>query len=306
MGKNILKIKVPATTANLGPGFDCLGLALDLWNTIEISWGNHQPFSIKIHGQGSDSLPADSGNLIYSSASKIAQAYARHLPDDLQIKCWNQIPTSSGLGSSASAVIAGLLAGKYILNIEIQNNTLLDLASEIEGHADNAAACLLGGLVIVVVDQENIRTTRVTIPPIHAIVSVPKVKLSTEQSRGNLPITVRLGDAVSNISRTASLVQALEFGNYEKLNGFMQDTLHQPYRYELVTFSKTVIASAINALTYGACFSGAGPGIIAFSDPYHIPAVYQAMASEFGNNGIQATTFITKNTLNGANAFYTP
>lgn len=261
-------VRVPATTANLGPGFDCLGLALDIWNEIEFSvFGD--ALSISIEGEGSDSLPKDSSNLIYQCMQAVSSRASRPLPEGLHIKCRNSIPVSSGLGSSAAAVIAGLLGAKALLNFQIEDQELLNLALPFEGHADNISACLLGGLAISVVTPENLIVKKLSIEPLHTVIALPEISMSTHQARAALPTSIALQDAVFNIGRTALTVTSLLEGDYENLKIAMQDRLHQPYRFGLIPGAEAAISAALAAGAFGAALSGAGPSVIAFVNQDH-------------------------------------
>jgi homoserine kinase len=147
-------VRVPATTANLGPGFDCLGLALDMWNEVRFS-PTGSGYSVIIEGEGAEQLALDRDNLIFQAVERLFQAEGKPLPQGLTVHCKNAIPISSGLGSSASAIIAGLLGAKRMLNSAISNAELLAVAADFEGHADNVAACLYGGLVAALRTEEG-------------------------------------------------------------------------------------------------------------------------------------------------------
>ena len=261
-------VRVPATTANLGPGFDCLGLALDIWNEIEFSVSGDS-LSISIEGEGSDSLPKDASNLIYQCMLALSNRASCPLPAGLHIKCRNSIPVSSGLGSSAAAVIAGLLGAKALLNLQIEDQELLKLALPFEGHADNISACLLGGLTISVVTPENLIVKNLSIEPLHVVIALPDIRMSTHQARAALPTSIAMHDAVFNIGSTALTVAALLEGDYENLRIAMQDHLHQPYRFGLIPGAEAAISAALAAGAYGAALSGAGPSVIAFVNQDH-------------------------------------
>ncbi len=291
MDKNNFTIHIPATTANLGPGFDCLGLALDLWNTVSFSQISG-PFRLSIEGEGKNTLPEDETNLIFQSATQLANAYEKSLPENLHIICQNNIPIASGLGSSASAVICGLVGAKIILNIDISNHDLLQIAAQIERHADNAAACFFGGLVLVRSETNAFHTINQEIQPVTAVVAVPDYSLSTEAAREVLPEKVRLEDAVHNISRTAELVQIFQNGNYESLRETMKDKLHQVYRLPLLPGAEQALQTALIAGAFGSSLSGAGPSVIAFTTQKLAKAVGDAMQSAYQQASISSRIFI--------------
>ena len=291
MSENTFMVHIPATAANLGPGFDCLGLALDLWNTVTFSLID-APSIIAIEGEGKGILPEDETNLIFQSANQLANAHGKLLPEKLHISCQNNIPVASGLGSSAGAVISGLVGAKRILNIDISDHELLQTAARIEGHADNAAACFFGGLILVRTENDTLHTTHLEIQPITAVVSITEYSVSTKAARKVLPEKVHLDDAVFNISRTVELVQVFQEGNYESLKETMSDKLHQVYRLPLLPGAKQAMQAALNIGAYGTSLSGAGPSVIAFTTQKMAQAVGDAMRSAYRQNSISARVFI--------------
>ena len=287
MGNNFFVVHVPATTANLGPGFDCLGLAFDLWNTVTFSLIDAQS-PIAIEGEGKGMLPEDETNLIFQSANQLANAHGKLLPEKLHISCRNNIPVASGLGSSAGAVISGLVGAKRILQLNISDHEILQTAAQIEGHADNAAACLLGGLVLVRAENDTLHTSHWEIKPITAVVAIPENSLSTKAAREVLPEKVHLEDAVFNISHAVELVHVFQEGNYESLKETMSDKLHQVYRLPLLPGAENAMQAALNMGAYGSSLSGAGPSVIAFTTQKLARAVGNAMRSAYQQTSISA------------------
>jgi homoserine kinase len=291
MGKKSFTVHVPATTANLGPGFDCLGLALDLWNHVSFTIGDF-PFSLNINGQGEGTLPENESNLIMRSAKRFALANERNLPAEFRIDCQNNIPIASGLGSSAGAAVCGIAGAAKLLDIDINMYNLLQLATEIEGHADNAAACIFGGLVVVRNQNGIIKHSQYAIQPITAAVAIPDYSMSTKKAREVLPEQILLKDAVMNIAHSIELVQSLIQGDFDRLRENMVDNLHQKYRLPLLPGAAESIQSALKAEAYGACISGAGPGIVAFTSREKSKSVGEAMQSAYQEKGISSQIFI--------------
>ena len=291
-------VRVPATTANLGPGYDCLGLALDIWNEIEFSVSGNA-LSIEIEGEGANQLPIDSTNLIFKCMHTLARQMSTLLPEGLHIKCTNRIPVSSGLGSSAAAVIAGLLGAKALLGLSISDHDLLKLALSHEGHADNISACLLGGLVITALSNNDVITKKISVKRLHSVIALPDVKISTHQSRSALPVKISLKDGVFNLARVGLLVNSLQEGNYACLNIAMQDRLHQPFRYELIPGAEEAISGALEAGAFGAALSGAGPSVIAFVEKEN-QEVARLFVQAFEKAGISSRIFKTTSTDQGA------
>ena len=274
--EKLVRIKVPATTANIGPGFDCLGMALDIWNYVEFTVTDGQKDEVLITGQGQEVLDTGSENLIVVSAHKYF-SYFEIKPPKLLIKCENNIPVSRGLGSSSSAIIAGLLGAASICEHSIDYDLLLKLANEIEGHADNVAAALYGGCILVVNDNDsNLIHQNITIPEdLGCVLYIPGFSMATNEARNLLKDTVSRMDAVYNISRLGLLINALNTSDYNLLSVAMQDALHQPSRKSVFRGMDIVIKSAMDGGALGACLSGAGPTILAFTSGREITVTYE-------------------------------
>ncbi len=256
-------VSVPASTSNLGPGFDCLGLALDLRNelTLELVEGSGSAL-IEVAGEGAATLPRGESNRIVQAARLILP---KRLPGRLLFKAVNRIPLARGLGSSAAAAIAGLWAGAHLFGtLRCSEDELESLAVKLEGHPDNVAPCVHGGLTASLVENGRFSAQRLNIhPSFSAVVGVPEFELATKRARAALPKTVPLNDAVFNVSRAILLVRALETGRTRGLNGLMADRLHQPYRARLVPGLANALAAAVEAGAAGAALSGSGPSVLA-------------------------------------------
>ncbi len=257
-----VEIKVPATTANLGPGFDCLGMALDLWNTIELELDNE---GIQITGEGDDTLSKDENNLIFQSAINLFDAALVPVPR-FSLKCHNNIPLGRGLGSSAAAVIGGISAANEICGRPFNSEQIARLAVGIEGHPDNVVPALEGGLRIVIRQGEEILSSPVTISPnIRAVALIPHQTISTKQARTILPTNVSREDAVFNIGRVALLVNSLSTGGIGLLKTATEDRLHQSQREILFPAMRLIFQAAHKAGALGVFLSGSGPTIIALT-----------------------------------------
>lgn len=298
-----ITIRVPATSANLGPGFDCLGLALDLWNETIITLAIE--YSVQVNGEGMEKLSAGENNLIIRSAQRLAEYVGKRLPP-FHLDCVNHIPLSSGLGSSAAAKLTGLLGANALLGTPLLREEILDLATEMEGHPDNVAPAMLGGLVISTIENERVFAHKInmgpnTDSPIHITVVLPDFHLSTQQARAALPDSVPTRAAIHNISHTVMVVEALRNGDLALLARAMTDTLHQPYRLPLIPGGDEAMYAAKAAGAAAAAISGAGPSIIAFSAKRD-PAIGEAMAHAFEGEGYAARTFQLKISPYGAEA----
>lgn len=262
-----ITVNVPASTANLGPGFDALGMALNLYNTVALEKMEHGCHIIEINGEGSFSLPRNSNNLVASSVAFLMRR-AGCGDDGFKLSLDNQIPLMSGLGSSAAAIVGGLVAANALIGNPFSDGDVLQMAVEIEGHPDNVAAALLGGVVIVAKDEESYVYSRfVPNTDLRITAVLPEFNLSTNKARSVLPENVPLQDAVFNLGRIALLVTALREGDWDLLKVATQDRLHQPYRCNLVPGMNEVFQAALDSGAYGVFLSGAGPTVIALSPP---------------------------------------
>lgn len=286
-----ITIRVPATSANLGPGFDSLGLALDLWNETIITLAIE--YTVQVKGEGAEKLSLGENNLIIQSAQKLADCVGKHLPP-FHMDCVNQIPLSSGLGSSAAAKLTGLLGANTLLGKPLTHEEILNLATEMEGHPDNVAPAMLGGLVVSTLEAGNVVAHRIVgaenAPAFHITVVLPEFHLPTRESRTALPQQVSLKDAVHNIGRTVLVAEAFRNGDVDLLGRAMTDTLHQPHRLPLIPGAQAAMNAAKGVGASAAALSGAGPSVIAFSSKQD-PAIGDAMKHAFEERGLQARIF---------------
>jgi homoserine kinase len=291
----------PATTANLGPGFDCLGMALDLWNRLEISAGSptsDEPV-VEIVGEGEEELPKDRSNLVYRSMEFLFREADEEMPP-LRLRCRNQIPLKRGLGSSAAAIAGGLAAANALCPRAFSPEDLLEMAATIEGHPDNVAAAVLGGLRLVVTDQQRLYTVPVSVPAeLHAVLFVPDFRIATADARNVLPQKVSVADAVHNLGRIALLVTGMLTGHPEYLGIATQDRLHQPYRQSLFPAMKVIIAAARDAGALGVFLSGSGPTVLALTQGREMTVAYE-MAESARQAGVEGKVEITQPTPQGA------
>ena len=280
----MLKVCVPATSANLGSGFDCVGIALDLYN--ELYFYKEKESDVP---SGATLLPKES--LAHRGMELVAEAVGQKVPD-LNIAIKTVVPRSRGLGSSATLAVAGLVAANVILEANLKEEEIISLASRIEGHPDNAAPALIGGLVISVTSAQGIKYIKVKPQnPLRVIVAVPDFKLATAAARKVLPVVVPHQDAVFNTGRFGLLMTSFLTGDYQLLKLAMEDRLHQPYRLPLVPGLKEVISAAVSRGALGSCLSGAGPSVLAFCDQ-QVEGISKVMADTWKEYGVSARTYL--------------
>jgi len=286
-----VRVIVPASTANLGPGFDCLGLALGIHNTFEFTTLNAgEGLQIEIEGEGKEKLKAETSNLAIQAANVVWESLGQS-PLALKIKMTNSIPLGSGMGSSAAAIVGGLVAANALAGGSLSRSDLLRMAARIEGHPDNVAAAIFGGLIIVSHAHEELMHTSLEVPPMKVAIALPNIKLSTAEARAALPKQVAFSDAVFNMGRTAFVIQALQKGDYDLLSWAMTDKLHQPYRKKLIAGFDDVVNAARRVGARAVALSGAGPSLAAFAPDHHFE-IAEAMKKAFEANGVSCRTFV--------------
>ncbi len=289
-------VRVPATTANLGPGFDCLAMALDIWNTVTVEVGSP---GFSIEGYGEDRLRRGRTNLVYRCLRMPFVESKRQFPP-VAVSCFNEIPVGNGLGSSAAAAVGGLVAGNALCGDPLTNEELLELASKVEGHADNASAALLGGLQIVVRDGKRLVTSSVAIPEdLRAVLFVPDAGMPTREARALLPTSVDRRDAVYNIGRVGLLVNAFGTGDLTHLAAATSDRLHQDARQSVFPAMKNIFRAAMSAGALAVFLSGAGSAILALTRGRELTVGYE-MADAADKSGVPGDVKVTRPTARGA------
>jgi homoserine kinase len=252
---NPVSIRVPATTANLGPGFDTLGLALSMWNHLRVEWSDKP--RVEVHGEGAGYLRTDDRNMTYRAAARLLREAGqehRHM----RIESWQTVPLSRGLGSSSSAIVGGLYSANALLNYPITPHRLLELATEIEGHPDNVAPAVMDNGVVNAVPIPLLED-------LQCVVFIPERPLPTQKAREVLKPTVSRADAVFNIGRTALMVASFALNRPEYLGLATQDKLHQNARRTVFHEMKVIFDGALKAGAKGVFLSGAGSSVVAFT-----------------------------------------
>lgn len=293
------RVIVPATTANLGPGFDCLGLALSLYNATVVRPA--ASLQLTVQGQGAGKLAEDETNLVWQAACHFWQRGGYSEPT-LSIAMNNAIPLSRGLGSSSAAIVAGLMLANQVAGEPLQQQDLVGMATEIEGHPDNVSPALLGGLVVAALASKQVLTAGFPWPAeLQLVACVPDFELSTERARQALPATVAHSDAVFNTSRVALLLAALRGGNLSLIGSAANDRLHQPYRLGLIPGADVVIAGAQAAGALATMISGAGPTLLSLVGPdQDTSTVGEAMQAGFSQAGVGSRYLLLEPDLQGA------
>ncbi|MQG21224.1 MAG: homoserine kinase [SAR202 cluster bacterium] len=296
MASKFLHIRTPATSANMGSGFDCLGIALNLYNELSVTPSESN--KIRIQGEGSAELSTDDENLIFQSAKRFFETIGRPV-QKMNIDCINRIPLARGLGSSGAATLGGLIAANVMEGNPLANQELLQLAVQIEGYPDNVTAGLLGGCQIAIQSGQGpeVITSEVLIEGNPSVVIfVPESQMPTEHARAILPREVDREDAIFNLGRVALLINSLRTGKWQDLKTAMEDRLHQPYRTQLLPGLNSLIASSTDAGAVGAFLSGAGSTVtaIAIDNERQIAQNMQRSAKEEGLVGTTQILAIDK------------
>ena len=284
-------ITVPATTANIGPGFDCLGAALQLNNRFSLRRlaGQQETFDLIVDGPEGAHLRGGRDNLFYRAA-RCAWDAAGHAPIPLEARISLSAPPARGLGSSASAIVAGLCGANIMIGGPLSREKLLELAIALEGHPDNVVPSLLGGLCLT--SRVASQRWRVVSCPWHervrAVVAIPNLRLSTSEARRSLPWNVPLQDAVSNLSALTVLLSGLRSGDGALITDGLRDSLHEPYRWPLIPHGPQVRQAAMAAGAWGAVISGSGPTVLALSSREVEASVGQAMVQAWQEQEVEA------------------
>ncbi len=286
-----VKICVPATSANLGAGFNCLGMALELYNTLQMQ-ETCSGLEIEISGEGKDVLPKDKKNLSFQAADKVFKMCG-YIPKGLKIKVNNHIPIARGLGSSAASIVAGTVAANEICKKNLSQEELMQICAELEGHADNIVAAFLGGLTICgYKDNKLIYKNFFVRYGIRTIIAIPQnLEIKTRDAIAILPKKVPLEDAVFNLSRIAFFVSGIISDDLGAVGLGMEDHLHQPYRKALIPGLEDVFEAAKKAGAHGVSLSGAGSSVVVITNRYPQP-IGVAMKKAFRRNGIKAKVMI--------------
>jgi homoserine kinase len=288
MAKTV-KVRVPGTTANCGPCFDAAGIACNIYNELELTLIEEDKIILAVEGEGKGAIEANKKNIVWQSIEMVLKRTGNEQYKGAKLTMLNRVPLSRGLGSSAAAIVAGLAAANAALDSPLTKQDILDMATEIEGHPDNVAPAIFGGMTVSVVEGGKARTLRI-MPKLDLklVVAIPGFNLSTKKAREVLPDMVTRQDAVFNLAHAALLTGAMCMGDAAMLKAALKDRLHQPYRLKLITGMEEVLAAACAKGALGAVLSGAGPCLIAFALENEA-AIGEAMVEAFKKNGIESS-----------------
>lgn len=303
MGEKSIRVRVPGTSANCGPGFDTLGLACTIYNELELTLKEEPGLDFFMTGEGAENIPKDERNIVWRSVRYLLdQANIKEFRGGI-IRMKNSVPLSRGLGSSATAIVAGLKAANVLVGNRFNRREILQFATRIEGHPDNVAPAIYGGFTVNIMDRGRAQCFSF-LPKLRMkmVAAVPDFPLSTRMAREVLPETVSRQDAIFNIGRSSLLVAALCRGNEFFLRRAFADALHQPYRAKLIPGMRDVFYAARRAGAMGATLSGAGPCLMAYvlERDHCSKDVGEAMVDAFRENGVKAEALVLNLDTRGA------
>jgi len=297
----MIKIRVPATTANLGPGFDCLGLALNLYLYIEID-EIERDLIIECQGEGAGEFDQGKNNLIWKAAKLVLHKVGqKNYKKGLKIKTLNQIPVTRGLGSSAAAIIGGIVGAAKLYNINLSSREILKLALPLEGHMDNIVPALIGGFTIAYKTvKEEVKWSKIKPSNnLRIVLAIPNFTLSTEKMRKVLPLKILLSDAIFNLSRATLLVNALENSDWDVLSEAMEDKLHQPFRAPFIPGIEEVFSKIKSTGLAGVALSGSGPTILSLTKKGSEKIISEIMKDAFLKVGVNCRILVLEADLEG-------
>ncbi|HEY9763660.1 MAG TPA: homoserine kinase [Trichocoleus sp.] len=280
-----ITVTVPATTANIGPGFDCLGAALTLYNRFHFTPLEEAPGTVEVQVSGTEAnrVTTDGSNLAYRAFAKAFEKLQKPVPA-ISIAIELGVPLARGLGSSSTAIVGGLLGANHLAGSPFSQDDLVALATEIEGHPDNVVPALVGGCQLAAASETG-KWTLCEVPwhpDVVPVVAIPNFELSTEQARSVLPKTYSRSDAIFNIAHLGLLLRGLATGNAAWLKGALCDRIHQPYRKSLIPGYDEVTEAVLAVGAYGLVISGAGPTLLTLTSPDTAQAVQQTIQATWG------------------------
>lgn len=304
-------VRVPASTSNLGGGFDCVGMSVDRWLAASVTIDD-SAHSVTMHRGGTLlSLTCDpTDDLVYDGFAAACRRRERPIPAGLVFDVTSEIPVARGLGSSAAALVAGAALADAALELRLGHDGIATLISQIEGHPDNAAPAVFGGTMLGVARDDATEFQPCSYAfaalPVHAtlafIFAVPPLEVTTASARAVLPARVSFSDAVSAVQRSAALVHGLATGNADLLSRALDDVLHVPYRQGLIPGYAAVVSACRSAGAFGGTLSGSGSAMVAIGRPVNASSIASAMQAAFAAHGLEAQTIVTAGAVGGLHA----
>lgn len=297
-------VHVPATSANLGPGYDVLGMAVEVFNKFHFTIvdgekGTPGKVTVEVRGEGSGELPANENNLVYRAFAAGCRRAGAEAPE-VHIVQENAVPLNRGMGSSATAALGGLMAAQRISGGQLDDESLVSMAVEMEGHPDNLMAAYLGGVVINYERDGGYHGAKfIPAKPLRAILVIPEIQVSTQKARKLLPGSYPISDVVAGLRNISLLIFALQSGRYEFLGEAMGDRIHQPYRAELIPGFYDAVRAAKDTGAYSCAISGSGSTVIALADKNE-GEIAEMMRDVFQRRGIKSRSVITGISSRGA------
>ncbi len=284
-----VNVSVPAVCTNIGPGYDVLGLALNLRNSIEMSLSRGEALEVSVQGEGRDDLPDDYHNPVMRAAIKVFQA-VEQAPAGLNVRLVNAIPLDVGLSARVTLTVGGLVGANNLLRSPFTHDRLIQMAAELTGQPEAVVAAMRGGLSICAASPGRLVYRTVEVAQFRVVLAVPTLPGFTPRLRKDLPAQVRMSEAVSNLGNAALLVEALRAGDVTLLKPVLRDSLHEPYRRQAIPGYERVVEAAEKAGAHGVVLCGAGPALMAFAS-YNHPAIESAMQDAFERAGVRARTW---------------
>jgi len=296
-------VRVPATTANIGSGFDTLGMALGLYNEAYFTPVNELSLMkshIDIQGEGAGKIKPGADNMVLQAMQAVAGKVGKEIPGG-ELKLINQIPLARGMGSSSAALVSGAYLANQLCGNVLNRHEILNIVTELEGHPDNVAPAIYGNLCCATGLKTKVLNTVIPVPEeLHFAVIVPEVLVSTEYARSVLPNHIPFKEAVQNVSHASLFVTSLITHQLDNLSIALEDNLHVPYRKALIPHCDDVFMAAKTEGAYGATISGSGSTLIAYTDKCHVENVAKAMGEVFTSHGVENKIYCLEADTKGA------
>ncbi|MBI5957151.1 MAG: homoserine kinase [Chloroflexi bacterium] len=290
-------VSIPAAATNVGPGFDVLGLALNLRTVIEMSLRPDDKLNVILQGEGADQLPDNYHHPVVRAAIRLFQR-TEQAPAGLNVRCTSYIPLDVGLGSRAALTVGGLVAANNLLGSPFNHDDLIHMGTDLTGQPEAVVAVMRGGLGICSSGPDGLIYRSVEVAPVRVVIALPTLPGYSRRLRADLPQAIPLSDAVFNIGRTALLIEALRSGDYKLLGHAIQDRLHEPYRRDSIPGYNDAIAAAEEAGAHAVALCGAGPALLAFAS-YNHQSIEGAIKSAFQAAGVEARTWSISSDMQG-------